>query len=120
MKQIIVMRRDLRNTDGHKIRSGKLIAQGAHASLAAVLPNQDDPRVIEWLAGSFTKVCVGIDGEEALSDLYTDALAAGLIAAKIVDNGLTEFGGQKTLTCIAVGPDTPENLSPITGHLKLL
>ena len=37
VKQIIVMRKDLRNTKGEKIRTGKLIAQGAHASMAVIL-----------------------------------------------------------------------------------
>lgn len=37
-KQVIVLRTDLRNAQGHKIRTGKLIAQGAHASLKAILP----------------------------------------------------------------------------------
>lgn len=120
LKQLIVLRTDLRNTDGHKIRTGKLIAQGAHASVAAVLPNQDDPRVVEWLANSFTKVCVGANSADDLDDLYLQALTAGLIASRIVDNGTTEFGGIPTLTCIAIGPDTAENLAPITGHLQLL
>lgn len=114
MKQIIVMRKDL------NMRKGKMVAQGAHASMAAVLPHQDDPRVVEWLANSFTKICVYVSTEVELSDVYTDALAAGLIAAPIVDNGKTEFGGLATFTCVAIGPDAPERLGPVTGHLPLL
>ena len=34
VKQIIVIRRDLRNSDGQKVSTGKLIVQGAHASIA--------------------------------------------------------------------------------------
>lgn len=107
------MRKDL------NMRKGKCVAQGAHASLGAVLPNQDDPRVKEWLAGSFTKVCVTVNSEEELADVFQRAKDAGLITCKIVDNGLTEFNGVPTWTCIAVGPDTHENLLPITGDLKL-
>lgn len=114
MKQIIVMRTDL------NMRKGKMVAQGAHASLAAVLAHLKDPRVDEWLLGSFTKICVGIDGEQALTDLYNDATAAGLITSVITDNGKTEFNGVPTLTCIAIGPDTAEALAPVTGGLKLL
>jgi peptidyl-tRNA hydrolase len=39
---------------------------------------------------------------------------------QIVDNGLTEFKGMKTLTCAAFGPDYAEVLDEITGHLKLI
>lgn len=114
MKQVIVMRKDL------KMRKGKMVAQGAHASLKATLEHLDDPRVTEWLDGAFTKVCVGVGSEAELSDVLTDAMAAGLITASIIDNGLTEFGGVKTFTCIAVGPDTAEKLAPVTGRLELL
>ncbi|WPH57761.1 peptidyl-tRNA hydrolase [Mycobacterium phage WXIN] len=114
MKQIIVMRNDL------GMRKGKMVAQGAHASVAAIVNNAPDPRIDEWLDGSFTKVCVRVDSELELLDVYEKARAAGLLAELITDNGLTEFGGVPTRTCIAVGPDNAENLAPITGHLKLL
>ena len=38
----------------------------------------------------------------------------------ITDAGLTEFNGVPTKTCLALGPDYPENIDPITGNLKLL
>jgi PTH2 family peptidyl-tRNA hydrolase len=121
MKQIIVMRTDLRNAKGEKVRTGKLIAQGAHASLGAVLATGlDDPRVAEWLAGGFTKVCVRVDSEAELIAVWDKAISAGLITRFITDNGQTEFGGVPTSTCCAIGPDTNEALAPITGHLKLL
>lgn len=114
MKQIIVMRKDL------KMPRGKEIAQGAHASMKATLLHMDDPRVKEWLSGLFTKIAVGVNNEEELLQVYESAKQAGLIAELITDSGLTVFNGVPTNTCIAVGPDTHENLQPITGHLKLL
>lgn len=114
LKQMIVMRSDL------NMRKGKMVAQGAHASLAAALANRYDPRVKEWLDGSFTKICVRVDSEEELAAVYSNAVEAGLIAEYIVDNGATEFDGVKTPTCCAIGPDTIEELAPITGHLRLL
>jgi peptidyl-tRNA hydrolase, PTH2 family len=114
MKQIIVMRKDL------KMPQGKAIAQGAHASMKATLLHMDDPRVKEWLSGQFTKIAVGVNSEEELLQVYGAAKQAGLIAELITDSGLTVFNGVPTNTCIAVGPDTHENLQPITGHLKLL
>ncbi|MBB3752469.1 PTH2 family peptidyl-tRNA hydrolase [Mycolicibacterium sp. BK634] len=128
MKQMIVMRTDLRNTDNEKVRTGKLIAQGAHASLGAVAKYLLHPhegreqrgKIIEWLGGPFTKICLAVDSEEQLLEVYNAAKAAGLITSLITDNGQTEFGGVQTITCCAIGPDTNENLDPITGGLKLL
>lgn len=115
MKQVICIRHDL------KMRLGKAVAQGAHASMGAVLrAGLDDPRVQQWLAGSFTKICVRVDSLEELVELREQADFAGLINCFIVDNGLTEFHGVPTPTALAIGPDTPENLHPITGGLKLL
>lgn len=114
VKQIIVMRTDL------NMRKGKMVAQGAHAAVAAVVENLSDPRVVEWLNGHFTKICVGVDSEQELSEIVATAQAAGLIARAIVDSGRTEFGGVPTPTCAAIGPDTPENLDPVTGELRLL
>ena len=102
------------------MRTGKAIAQGAHASLAATLENLDDPRVKKWLSGNFTKVAVYVESEKELFEVYHKAKNAGLITRLITDNGLTEFHNVPTNTCIAVGPDEHEKLQPITGHLKLL
>jgi PTH2 family peptidyl-tRNA hydrolase len=114
VKQVIVMRTDL------NMRKGKMVAQGAHAAVAAVVENLADPRVVEWLNGHLTKICVGVDSEQQLSAIVAEAQAAGLIARGIVDSGRTEFGGVPTPTCAAIGPDTAENLDPITGGLRLL
>ncbi|MBO0676749.1 aminoacyl-tRNA hydrolase [Mycolicibacterium sp. S2-37] len=136
MKQIIVMRADLKNSAGHKVRSGKLMAQAAHASMGAVLPYTrawfgaidtgayvefvvNKGKVNEWLADSFTKIVVSVGSEEELLEVHRKAKVAGLIACLITDNGTTEFGGVPTNTCCAIGPDTDEALSPITGALKL-
>ncbi len=114
MKQIIVLRKDL------NMRKGKMIAQGAHASMKATLAHIDDPRVQEWLKGPFAKIAVSVDSEHEMRKLQHDAKRAGLICEEIVDAGRTEFNGVPTLTALGIGPDKPENLDPITGHLKLL
>lgn len=108
------MRKDL------KMPRGKEIAQGAHASMKATLLHLEDPRVKEWLSGNFTKIAVGVSSEEELQAVYNQAKEAGLIAEIIIDSGLTVFKGIPTMTCIAIGPDTHENLQPVTGELKLL
>ena len=113
LKQIIVLRTDL------KMRRGKEIAQGAHASMKATLENMDDPHVVTWLAGPFAKIAVGIDGEKALLELYEAARQEGVVAALIQDAGRTEFKGIATFTAAAIGPGDPEIIARLTGHLKL-
>ena len=113
-KQVIVMRDDL------NMRKGKMVAQGAHASLGAVLTFRDRPEVDAWLAGPFAKVCVRVSSEAELIEIFERAEAAGMINYLITDAGKTEFKGLPTLTCCAVGPDTIEKVDAITGHLKLL
>ncbi|SCX20055.1 peptidyl-tRNA hydrolase, PTH2 family [Mycolicibacterium fluoranthenivorans] len=114
VKQLIVMRTDL------NMRKGKMVAQGAHAAVAAVVENLDDPRVVEWMNSHFTKICVGVGSADELSEVMARARAAGLITRGIVDSGRTEFGGVPTPTCAAIGPDTAERLDPVTGGLRLL
>lgn len=124
VKQVIVMRHDL------KMRRGKQIAQGAHASMAFLtrrlsLSGQlslDEFSEIEreWLSGAFAKVCCRVNSEDELLAIYEAALAAGLEVHLITDSGRTEFHGQPTRTCLAIGPDDAAKIDPITGTLELL
>lgn len=125
-KQVIVLRKDL------NMRKGKMVAQGAHASWAALLPNArfneqehtltlklDEP-AWAWLAtGRFKKICVSVPDEKALFDVHRQAKLQGLPCELILDAGLTEFG-QPTYTGLAVGPAWPEEVDAVTGQLPLL
>lgn len=118
VKQVIVMRKDL------KMRRGKEIAQGAHASMSFLVKKTIGSKgftiqEIEWMKGLFTKVCVRVDSVEELDKVAADATAAGLQVEVITDSGKTEFGGVPTKTCLAIGPDLPEKIDPITRHLEL-
>ena len=130
-KQVIVIRKDL------KMRQGKAVAQGAHASMAAILNTAhrtyddkdqedqliidlNDQRLMHWLNGNFKKVCVYVNSEKELLDLYQKAKDLGILSALITDSGLTEFNGVPTKTCIAVGPDFEEKVDKVTGGLPLL
>ncbi len=119
-KQVLVMRRDL------GMRRGKEIAQGAHASMIWLANRIRQPGYTftsaerRWLEGSFTKVCVRVDSLDALLEVVEKAREAGVIVHLCVDAGRTEFHGVPTPTCCAVGPDDPERIDPITGHLRLL
>lgn len=138
-KMILIWRADLRNSKGQKVRTGKVAAQLAHAAMAAVLENATDhspnreaiviPLTDEtgtkwplshWLNGKFTKVCVAVNSEKELLDLYCTAVEQGINAALIKDAGLTEFDGVATYTAVAIGPDYPAILDPLTRHLPLL
>jgi PTH2 family peptidyl-tRNA hydrolase len=125
-KQVIVMRKDL------GMRKGKMIAQGAHASLKVLLDAGRldargdafaiplNPALSMWLGGRFTKVCVSVDSEAALDAIVERARAAGVPCALVVDAGHTEFHGVPTKTCCAVGPAWSEAVDAITGDLPLL
>ena len=129
-KQVLIVRKDL------NMRKGKIAAQSAHASLKSILDlmikDYDDygietrtltvydDALDQWLNGRFTKICVSVDSEQELLDCYQQATDAGLICSLIQDAGLTEFGGVPTYTVAAIGPAFPNDVDPITSHLKLL
>ena len=123
-QQIIVLRKDL------NMRKGKMVAQGAHASMRSIL-NEDhskgdvlciplDARNEPWLCGRFKKICVSVNSESELLKLHRQALDAGLITALIQDAGLTEFGGVPTYTALAIGPDEDAKIDELTKDLPLL
>ena len=115
------MRKDL------KMRRGKEIAQGSHASIAFLTRQiQNDPGAIElspesweWIENGFTKVCVRVDSEQALLEVFQKAKAAGLEVHMVTDAGRTEFNGVPTKTCLAIGPNEAEEIDKITGELEL-
>jgi PTH2 family peptidyl-tRNA hydrolase len=130
-KQVIVMRKDLKNYNGHKIKTGKLIAQGAHASVGVILEAMQSKNgkmtldlgndaLKAWVEGRFTKICVSVDSEKELVEIYKAAKSAGLLSVLITDAGLTEFNGVPTKTCCAIGPNWAGEIDKITGHLKLM
>ena len=142
MKQVIILRKDL------NMRKGKMIAQGAHASMKAILdeayianrinrehPVYDNRYILtegdylciplvehthNWLTNSFTKIVVGVDSEDELLNIYNKATEAGLICSLILDEGRTEFKGEATYTAVAVGPGPKDLIDKITGDLPLL
>jgi PTH2 family peptidyl-tRNA hydrolase len=137
VKQCILMRVDL------NMRKGKMIAQGAHASLGVITNKmtrnenkfiirhpddfrsmvlsyiKDDPFDL-WLNGTFTKICLKVSSEEELVSLYNKAVEEGIPSCLITDSGKTEFNGVSTKTCCAIGPHWSEEIDKVTGHLSLL
>src|SRR5258708_3929733 len=100
-KQVIVVRRDLKNTLGQKVKGGKNVAQGAHASLGAVKDMMEVRKgkncteyvlkvtpgsVLEdWWEGRFTKIALGCDSLQDLLEFQKQAKSAGLPFALITD-----------------------------------
>lgn len=115
LKQVIVVRKDL------NMRKGKMIAQSCHASVNVVVKHLTHKDVKSWMDnGLHTKICVSVDSEQELLDVYNSAQNAGIISSLITDSGLTEFHGVPTKTCVAIGPADSDKIDLITGHLKLL
>lgn len=130
-KQVIIIRKDL------NMRKGKMVAQGAHASMKAIfdigkiessylfddggyaLSIPYDNALREWFEDKFTKICVSVDSEQELLDIYNKAKDSGMLCSLILDAGLTEFK-EPTYTAVAVGPAESDSVDKITGHLKLL
>lgn len=138
VKQVIVFRHDLLKN----LRKGKIAAQVAHASLGALLTMahreehtngflytdkwtkiefdfQKDSVLDKWLNGIFTKICVYVENEDELLEIYKKAKEAELPCSLITDAGNTEFHGIPTNTCVGIGPWFSEEIDKITGNLKL-
>lgn len=125
VKQVIVVRKDL------NMRKGKMVAQGGHSVLQFIChankstdPSQmivplTEPEII-WFSNFFPKIAVSCASENELMFLMEKAKQAGVKVYPIIDNGVTEFKGVKTLTCAAFGPDYIDVLDPITGKQPLL
>ena len=148
IKQVIVMRDKYPDGNGGIFhpRKGKMIAQGAHASIAFLTqkiqeladgkrcPSWHDgdiwsfmdlsSDVRQWIGDRFTKVCLRVDSEDELLEIYKEASESGLEVHLITDSGQTEFK-EPTRTCLAIGPNKAEEIDRITGPngthpLKLL
>lgn len=133
IKQVILIRKDL------KMRRGKEIAQGSHASMQFLveqivkqlpgdLPDSESSREFSssiqlssreahWLIKGMAKICLRVDSEEQLLHFHEKAQNAGIKSSLITDSGRTEFNGQPTITACAIGPDYVSVIDRITGEL---
>jgi len=146
-KQVIIIRKDLNMRKGKMVSQGAhascavlldLIDWGSgdiglweEGGIYGVVDLHFGPRglksyirklqgVCAWIAGRFAKICVSVDSEEELVELYEAAKAANLPCSLITDAGFTEFDGVPTKTAVAIGPGFVEDVDRITGHLPLL
>jgi len=121
-KQVIVIRKDL------KMRRGKEIAQGSHSSMAFLTRQLQSSKkntihlskeAQVWIENGFTKVCLKVNSEEELLDVYQRAKESGLETHLVTDSGKTEFNGVPTKTAVAIGPNESSKIDKITGDLEL-
>lgn len=112
LKQVIVVRKDL------NMRKGKMVAQGSHASLGAFLTAKESVTE-EWFQNGQTKICVSVDSEAELLEIFQQAKNAKLPSVLIKDAGHTELE-PGTMTAVGIGPASVEDIDKITSKLKLL
>jgi PTH2 family peptidyl-tRNA hydrolase len=125
IKMVTVIRKDL------NMRKGKMCAQSQHACLGVFLGMAGSregkkltlhltPEAQQWMGGNYKKVVVGVNSELELLSIYEMAREAGLPVYMVTDSGVTEFNGEATRTCLAIGPASDYEIDKITGTLGLL
>ncbi|MFW5928846.1 MAG: peptidyl-tRNA hydrolase Pth2 [Halobacteriota archaeon] len=112
MKQAIVVRSDL------GMGTGKVAAQAAHASLKAALGSPDDA-VDSWTSSGMRKIVLEGRDEDHLLELEREGSSRGLPTALVRDAGHTEVE-PGSLTALAVGPASDDEVDAVTGKLGLL
>ena len=113
-KQAIVLRSDL------GMDKGKLVSQGAHASIASAFKTmQKNPEIFRKWMGSMKKIVLKIPSEKELMELKAKAARAKLVVEIIRDAGRTQVM-PGSITALGIGPDTDEKIDAIIKDLKLL
>ena len=112
VKQVIVVNESLR------LPRGKLAAQVAHASVAALLDASSDA-LRAWLESGMPKVVLHGNDAAQLIALEQQGIDARLPTALIRDAGHTVVA-PGTLTCLGIGPAPAADIDAITGTLRLL
>lgn len=112
MKQVIVVNLSL------QMPCGKLAAQVAHASVAALLSSEREA-IEAWLSEGMPKIVLESADSTELLALYEQAREKHLPAQIIRDAGRTVLE-PGTITCLGIGPASAEVIDSVTGKLGLL
>jgi len=112
VKQVIVVNEEL------NLPRGKLAAQVAHASVASLVASEAEQQQ-NWFNVGMPKIVLAGENLSQLQVLYEKCQELKIPAYLVQDAGKTvvEAG---TVTCLGIGPATPEEIDKITGSLKLL
>jgi len=125
VKQTIVIRKDL------NIKKGRLASLAISAAMKFIIDNNDAERGDElhvqlsseeadWIRNLSSKEVLGIDSQDALSDLVFRAELAGVNVYSIFDDRRMENDQNPELLCAAFGPDNDDIINQIIGNLKPL
>jgi PTH2 family peptidyl-tRNA hydrolase len=114
-KQAIILRTDL------GMGKGKMVAQGAHASLHAFQKTVEKSKEIAyaWEEEGCRKIVLRAASERELMTLFEKAKKTGLPVTYIRDAGATQLEAG-TITALGIGPWKSEEIDEVTKHLKLL
>lgn len=134
LRQVIVVRKDL------CMPSGKLAAMVAHAAMtflvkqlvinnraggfqAVDLAEEEiqwltelDPGIEETKQVSMAKIVLAVTSRDELLHIWEKAEAAMLTCEAVYDCGYSH-NKKGEFVAIAIGPDWPDKINPITGHL---
>jgi len=113
-KQAIILRTDL------GMDKGKLVSQGAHASIASAYKTlQKSPEIFkEWIP-CMKKIILKVGSEKELMELKVKAAKAKLVVELIHDAGRTQVE-PGSVTALGIGPDSDEKIDSVIKDLKLL
>lgn len=113
-KQVIILRTDL------NMGKGKLVAQGAHASLEAFMKTQKQhPDWAElWHKEGMKKIVLKVESERALIDIFHE-MKSIIPAAMITDAGHTQVE-PGTKTAVGIGPAPEADLDVFVSKYRLL
>jgi PTH2 family peptidyl-tRNA hydrolase len=112
MKQVIVIRNDL------KMSKGKISAQACHACLGSY-KKADTNKIKQWDFDGAKKVVVKVNSLEELFEIKEIAKKNNVPNFIVKDAGRTELPSG-TITCLGIGPDRDEIIDKVTQDLKLL
>lgn len=114
VKQVIILRGDI------EMSTGKLVSQGAHASLKAALKvKEKKPKVFKTWEKEGEKKVVLRANLDKIKEIKEKADELGIIKSLIRDKGLTEIE-PGTRTALALGPGKEEKVNELTSSLPLL
>ena len=112
MKQVIIMRNDL------KMGKGKIAAQACHASIASY-KKADANKIKSWERDGAKKVVLKVNSLKELFQVFEKVKKTSLPFYLVRDAGHTQIPSA-TITCLGIGPDDDKIIDGVTSDLKLL
>ena len=112
MKQVIIVRKNI------KMTTGKAISQACHGCLGACIV-AGGPRLKAWDEQGTPKIVLRCDSSAEMVAMERAATEMGLPTSLVRDAGRTQVEAD-TITVLVIGPGIESEIDSITRHLKLL